>query len=477
MDMKTNWPGRMRAMELRLKILMFAVVPLALALGVIAFTVRHHTLSLAQQQQAVIKPAYLAMKDAELKSYVAIARRAIAHLYDSGRKDEATKREAKAILEKLEYGKDGYFFVYDLQGTMIAHARMKDALGKNMWDFEDPAGGLLIQDLIRMAQNKDGGFKDYVWQKYSTGNSDPKPKRAYVIDLPEWGWILGTGVYLDDVDDALTMIDLQVSRNIDHSMLWIAAIAVLSAIAIFLGLMRNIRERTVLDDMLGQANIELKALAQRVINARNEERERIERDLHDGVKPSLVAVKLKIQTGMRQLPKSGEETAFAQNTFQSASVLLKESLLELTNIIRGIRPGGALNLAQRLKQLATDMTHPALAIEFATEGETHGLTSEAEQVLFLVAKEALTNTVSYSSAEHAVVRLEGKASFVKLEIRDFGTGFDLDSVLKTPGQSTGLRNMKERVESAGGKFEISSARGTCVIATIPLSNQPLINHD
>jgi two-component system, NarL family, sensor kinase len=472
----------MRAMELRLKILLFAVVPLALALGAIAFTVRHHALSLAQQQQAVIKPAYLATKDAELKSYVAIAKRAIAHLYDSGRTDEAIKGEARAILERLEYGKDGYFFVYehsDHQATTIVHPRMKESsMGKNMWDFKDPSGGFLIRELIGISQNEDGGFKDYVWEKYSTGNRDLKPKRAYVIDLPDWGWMLGTGVYLDDVDDALTAIDLQVSRNIDNTMLWIAAIAVLSAIAIFLGLMRNIRERTVLDGMLGQANIELRALAQRVINARDEERKRIEMDLHDGVKPCLVAVKLRIQTGLIQLPKFNEEITAAQNNFQSASVLLKEGLLELSNIIRGIRPTGSFSLAQMLKKLCLDMTHPAVSIDFNAEGETHGLTSDAEQVLFLVAKEALNNTVSYSSAKHAAVKLKGAANFVKLEISDNGTGFDVDFVSQSPGKSTGLRNMKERVESVGGKYEIlSSASGTRVIVTIPLSNSTTNNHD
>ncbi|SEN23417.1 two-component system, NarL family, sensor kinase [Nitrosospira multiformis] len=465
-------------MELRLKILLFAVLPLAIALGMIAITVRHHALSLAQQQQSIIKPAYLATKDVELKSYVAIAKRAIAHLYDSGRTDEAIKREAKAILERLEYGKDGYFFVYDLQSTMlVVHPRMPESVGKNMGS--DPIVGPLIKDLIRLSQNSDGGYRDYFWQKYSgtAGSSDPKPKRAYVIDLPKWGWMLGTGVYLDDVDDALTAIELKVARNIDHTMLWIAAIAVFSAIAIFLGLMRNIRERTALDDMLHQANLELRALAQRVINARDEERKRIEKDLHDGVKPSLVAVKLKIQTGLIQLPKSPEETTVAENTFQSASVLLKESLLELTNIIRGIRPSGSLSLAQMLKKLTLDMTHPALAIEFNAQGETHGLTSDAEQVLFLVAKEALTNVVSYAAAKHVSVKLEGTAGFVRLEICDDGVGFDVALVSKNPGQSTGLRNMKERVESVGGKFEIiSSPSATCVIVTIPLSNHPFNNH-
>jgi two-component system NarL family sensor kinase len=112
-------------MKLRQKILLFAVLPLLLALCAIALTVRHHSVSLAQQEREVIEPAYLATKDGELKNYVAIARRAIAHLYESGKTDEATKAEARKILEKLEYGEDGYFFLYDLHGNLLMHPKLK----------------------------------------------------------------------------------------------------------------------------------------------------------------------------------------------------------------------------------------------------------------------------------------------------------------------------------------------------------------
>jgi two-component system NarL family sensor kinase len=147
-------------MKLRHKIILFAVMPLVLALCAIALTVRHHAISLAQQEQEVIKPAYLASKEAELKNYVALATHAIAHLYKSGRTDAAAKNEAKAILEKLEYGDDGYFFVYDLQGTMLIHPRQQGWVGKNMWDFKDATGKLIIQSLISRA-HAGGGFENF----------------------------------------------------------------------------------------------------------------------------------------------------------------------------------------------------------------------------------------------------------------------------------------------------------------------------
>lgn len=213
-------------MKLRQKIVLFAVVPLLLVVCVIAFTVDRQAVLLGQKQCEAVKPVYLATKDAELKSYVALAVRSIAHLYESGRTDDKAKEEAKAILAKLEYGDDGYFFLYDLDGKLLMHPRLMERVHEKLLDLKDANGKLIIRDLIHRARTG-GGFEDYAWPKLSKGNA-VTPKRAYVMELPNWGWMLGTGVYLDDVDKALAGIDMQVSKNIFDTMLWIAIIALLS---------------------------------------------------------------------------------------------------------------------------------------------------------------------------------------------------------------------------------------------------------
>src|SRR4051794_38165193 len=113
-------------MKLRQKIILLAITPLILALCAIALGVWHQTSLLAQQQRASVEAAYLASKEAELKHYVALGMRSIADLYESGRHDTATLNEAKAILAKLDYGDDGYFFIYDLQGNNLMHPRQPD---------------------------------------------------------------------------------------------------------------------------------------------------------------------------------------------------------------------------------------------------------------------------------------------------------------------------------------------------------------
>lgn len=482
-------------MKLRQKIILFAVMPLVLALCGIALIVRHHAISLAQQEREVIKPAYLATKEAELMNYVALATRAIDHLYKSGKTDAVTKEGAKAILKKLEYGNNGYFFLYDLEGTLLMHPKLQESVGKNMWDFKDPTGKPIIQDLIRLARNG-GGFHNYVWEKYSTGTPEPKAKRAYVIELPAWGWMLGTGVYLDDVDNALSKIDSQVSRNIDNTMLWIAGIAFLSTVAIFLGLMRNIRERTVMDDKLSAANTELEAQAdrlsvanaeleaqanrlsitnaelevqkQRAIVARHEERTRMKKDLHDGIQPMLAAVKMRIETGVMLLPRAAQKTAPAQITFEPAAEQLKDTLRELRRIIEGINLP-PLDLVFELNKITRDMSHAAASLQFNAIGEIPSLTSEANEALLLIAKEALNNVWKHAAAHHASVQLEGTRHYVKLAICDDGRGFDVDRIDHRSGCAIGLGSMKERLEAVGGQLTLTaSSSGTTVTATIPL---------
>ncbi|MGN6701741.1 MAG: cache domain-containing protein, partial [Burkholderiaceae bacterium] len=228
---------------------------------------------------STVQTAYRASKEAELKHYVVLATRAISHLYDSGRDDPATLDEAKAILAKLEYGDDGYFFLYDMHGKNLMHPRLPEIVGKNLWEMKDANGNPTIQRLTERAR-AGGGFERYMWEKPSL--HQVMPKLGYVVSLDRWGWMMGTGIYLDDVEAALAKIDAQISGNIHSTMLWITGIAIASVLGIALsGLALNVSEYRV-------ADAKLKVLAQRVVRSQEDERARLSRDLHDGISQLLV---------------------------------------------------------------------------------------------------------------------------------------------------------------------------------------------
>ncbi|KIF81328.1 cache domain-containing protein [Noviherbaspirillum autotrophicum] len=449
-------------MKLRQKILVLAITPLILAVIAIALAVRYQAVMLADQQRSSVEAAYLASKEAELAHYVALGTRSIAHLYESGRQDEATRNEAKAILAKLDYGDDGYFFVYDLQGKNLMHPRQPDLVGRNLWDLKDAHGNPTIQRLINQAK-EGGGFVRYLWEKPSSGKI--APKLGYVVMLDRWGWMLGTGIYLDDVDATLAKIDTQISSNIQYTMLWIAAIAITIALIIALsGLALNISENRV-------ADAKLKVLAQSVVRSQEEERARLSRDLHDGISQWLVSIKLQVESGIAKLATQGATPEAARKSLDRAAGQLNDVLGEVRRISHALRPAllDDLGLAAALDHLTQEFSeHTGIDITFASEGETDGLTDVGNTVLFRIAQETLTNIERHANATKVAVRLISDNTGIILAITDDGIGFDVAHVAQHPKRGIGLRNMHERVEAVGGQLQLrSSPEGTQVIATLP----------
>lgn len=451
-------------MKLRQKIIVLAIAPLIVALIGIAFAVQYQAAILAQQQRASVEAAYLASKEAELKHYVSLAERSIAHLYDSGRDDEATKNEAKAILAKLDYGDDGYFFLYNLEGRNLMHPRQPQLVGRDLWELRDTKGSPTIQRLIAQAK-AGGGYVRYLWEKPSSGKV--APKLGYVIQMDRWGWMVGTGIYLDDVDAALAKIDTQISGNIRNTMLWIAGIAIASVLVIALsGLALNISESRV-------ADAKLRALAQRVVRSQEEERARLSRDLHDGISQWLVSIKLQVESGIAKLVAQSNKPEVARASFDRAANQLNDVLGEVRRISHDLRPAllDDLGLAAALDHLTREFSeNTGIATKFEVDGAIDGLTDVANTVFFRIAQETLTNIKRHANATNVVVRLAGDKNDVKLAVSDDGIGFDVAGIAQHPKRGIGLRNMHERVNAIGGKLELlSSSEGTQVTATLPRS--------
>jgi two-component system NarL family sensor kinase len=450
--------------KLRQKLIFLAVVPLILALSSIALFVRQQGATLARQQRATIQQAYLASKEAELRHYVELARHSIAHLADSGRSDPATLAEAKRILSTLDYGDDGYFFVYDLQGNSLMHARQPELVGRNLWELRDAQGVPTIQRLVARAR-AGGGLERYNWIKPSSNKL--APKLGYVIPIPAWGWMIGTGIYLDDVDAALARIDAQQSANIETTMWWIAALAILSALAVgSSGLALNIRESRV-------ADAKLKALAQRVVESQEQERARLSRDLHDGISQWLVSIKLQIEAGIIRMDGDCRQQQAARASFERTAGELNKVLGEVRRISHALRPAllDDLGLAAALEHLAGEFAqHSGTPVAFAAHGPVEGIPAVVGTVLFRIAQEALTNIERHAGASRIDLALERDKSRVRLTILDDGGGFDPDLVAGHPQHGIGISNMMERMDAIGGALTItSSSQGTRVAASVQLT--------
>ncbi|WP_218871162.1 methyl-accepting chemotaxis protein [Chitinibacter bivalviorum] len=111
--------------------------------------------------------------------------------------DTEAQTAAIAALRNVRYNKSDYFFIFDTQYVYKLQPSKPEVEGQNKGDQQDSNGKYLIKDMVRAAQNG-GGFVDYHFAKI--GAKTPEPKVSYAMLIPDWNWVVGTGVYIDDID-------------------------------------------------------------------------------------------------------------------------------------------------------------------------------------------------------------------------------------------------------------------------------------
>ncbi|MGO9953663.1 MAG: methyl-accepting chemotaxis protein, partial [Dissulfurispiraceae bacterium] len=112
--------------------------------------------------------------------------------------DEAQNR-AKERIRNLRFGKDGkgYIWINNLEAKMLMHPLKPDLEGKDISDFKDQNGRQFFKEMIKVCKENGEGFVDYVWPKAE--GEKPSPKISYVKLYKPWGWVIGSGIYVDDV--------------------------------------------------------------------------------------------------------------------------------------------------------------------------------------------------------------------------------------------------------------------------------------
>jgi two-component system NarL family sensor kinase len=457
-------------MKLKAKIVLLAIVPFLAAIASIETGVRREATALAERQHATTQAAYMASKEIELKHYVELASTAIAPLYEAGgdnaRDDALLRTRALAVLEKMNFGEDGYFFVYDMHGRTLMHPREPDLVGRDLWSLRDSRGTPTIQQLLAAAA-RGGGYVRYLWHRPSTGKEESK--LGYVVPLQRWGWMLGTGIYLDDVDTTLAHIDAEAAANIDRTMKWIDAIAVAGLAVIALcALVLNVTEYR-------SADAKLKRLAQQVVESQENERARLSRELHDGISQMMVSVKLLLESALARLERGDARVPAAEAALSTGLARLGDTLREVRRISHALRPSmlDDLGVAAALEQLTRELGEESgIAIGFTQIAHTHAasLPDTVNTVLFRIAQEALTNIVRHAQASSAALALDVSRDAVTLTISDNGRGFDVIDAFVGGREGVGLRNMRERLEALGGTLSLNSQPGhTVVAARVPLS--------
>ncbi|WP_372738620.1 cache domain-containing protein [Neptunomonas sp.] len=447
-------------MPLKLKILTLALLPMLLVTGIITLVNVKQSQSLSELEIETFEQLLLASKRSELKNYVSLALTSVSQILNSPwMHDFEAKEEVKRILKGMTYGEDGYFFVYDANGVNLVHPAQPDLVGQSLFDWKDDNGTFVIRDLFTVAK-MGGGFHRYVWRKPSRG--DNEDKLSYVVLLPEWGWMLGTGLYVDDIATEVAKTRLQVTQNIRNTFFTVLVITAATAIIIvMIGIAINLHESRL-------ADARLRHLAHKSVQFQVSQRRRFARELHDGINQLMVSVKFRIELGISKTKK--DDTTAVDDLVKGVAVL-NQAIQEVRRISHDLRPSllDDMGLTSALKGLLDEYeSRTRIMVETDLDFPKERLPDDIEITLYRLIQEALANVEKHSGADEVRLKTWVQGGHVWVLLKDNGEGFDIKQKVQKEG--IGLRNMHDRIELLSGEFLLTSevGHGTQLRVKLPL---------
>jgi len=302
--------------------------------------------------------------------------------------------------------------------------------------------------------------------------TEPAPGRRHTLS---WGRL----AFLGGVSLLTPMLILSQHLFTDDPF-GVLVVLVFACVAMFLlvitrmaGLFRAVEtaraELQLAFENLERAEEERRQLLDRTVRSGEEERTRLAAELHDGPIQRLTAVGYRLDEAVLTMELG--DTTGALELLGSTHRWLSREINELRRLMTRLRPpvlderGLARALLERL-----DVLQSRDGIACAFEGDVGvRVNQEAETVLYRVVQEALTNIAKHAGARHAWVRLAAVDGHVELQVRDDGVGFDTSQLAAlVKSGHFGLAGMRERVEMAGGSYQLSSTPGDGTTITVLL---------
>ncbi|TRO41232.1 methyl-accepting chemotaxis protein [Pseudomonas sp. ALS1131] len=226
-------------LTLKAKVILLALVPVILFALVLSGTAARVLQSLAADEVAETRERLLQEKRSELEHYIQIALGSVKGVYDGAAQgDMASREQAIAILSKIKYGADGYFFGHDSNVVRLFRGDSPVDVGKSLADRRDPNGVYINRELVNVAKN------NTYFVNYSSplpGNESVMvPKLAYSYYLPKWDMALGTALNLDGIEAGISEVQEDIDQRINTiitSIVVVAAILLLvfGVIGVWLG--------------------------------------------------------------------------------------------------------------------------------------------------------------------------------------------------------------------------------------------------
>lgn len=181
-------------MKLRasIKLRIYGIIGLSFCglLGLAAVQVDNLAVSLREQRQNELSHL--------VQSALSIAKSEYDRSQRDKTPDDVARQRAADEIGKLRYGNGDYFWINDLEPRMIIHPIKPELNGQDLSNIKDPTGKRLFVEFAETVKRQGSGVVEYHWPK--PGKDAPQPKLSYVTGFAPWGWVIGSGVYIDDLD-------------------------------------------------------------------------------------------------------------------------------------------------------------------------------------------------------------------------------------------------------------------------------------
>ncbi len=313
--------ARFRFRSLSGKVLALALLPVGLFLLFFAFYVLPtlHGAVMAAKKDGVRQV---------VESAISLLEEQQAQVQAGQRSLETAQARGKEIIERLRYDKTNYLWIQSPGPRIVAHGTHPDWDGKATDDLGDPVFVQLFRDLDRVAQNPEGGFHDYKFTK--PGEQGLFPKISYVRTFAPWGWTVGTGVYVDDVDRQVRTIALVMFAGM-------LAVSVLVFILARTVARRMVRPLHQLVEGLRHSDLSKQIL----VTAQDEVGEAAQafNDYNGGMRKTVLDVSqfaARVASGSTELAASAEEMSQAVAEIARVSEDLKSAGEQVTEAMRGL---------------------------------------------------------------------------------------------------------------------------------------------
>ncbi|OJF13203.1 methyl-accepting chemotaxis protein [Couchioplanes caeruleus] len=286
---------------------------------------------------------------------------------------EQAQKQAAAALKVLRYDSDNYFWVNDMAPKMVMHPVKPELDGTDLTDDADPNGKHLFVEMVNVVKSQRAGFVEYEWAK--PGSDSPQPKIAYVQGVPHWGWVVGSGLWVDDIDSAAWVAarGQALAGGIGLVLLMLVAWRSVRRIGTALGAVRRTLERVAAGDLTARVQL-----------AGNDDLARMARAVDTAVANNREVI--------QQLHAAAE-------TLSANSTQLEAASAEITEVT-----AGTAGQAQSMNAAADAMTHQVTTMASGAE-QMHASIAEIARNAADAAVIANEAVAVATDATHSISRL------------------------------------------------------------------------